>query len=735
MIRNLIHVASFARIAGLLSFVLFLANAESAFGWKPYFRSTSPGHDSHRLGGCVDDDGDGYGNPGDASCDNGAQEDCRDDDAAINPGAAEVCGDSVDNDCDGDIDFGLFENYYPIPPGQPPQSTGTCYVSDPPGCEWTGDPPVPPPGGCCRTPGHKVCNAALNGVECELDEGNIVRLLEVEGPVGEGTCFDGFDNDCDAMTDHADPDCQGPEVCNQFDDDFDGLIDEDFDLGQPCTVGVGACERTGVAVCDGPNAAKCSKSPFPAELEATPGTGKCIDGKDNDCDGLTDLADPGCQAAELCDDADNDGDGDIDEDFANLGDICTTGQGVCQSNGFFVCKADGSGTVCNASLNLAASSPEGPAGLTCTDGVDNDCDGVVDAADPGCGSSEIGATCALQLLQQAPNGASCEGHYRIKFETFGAGTDAQVIAELLALDQQGQAQGVLAVQQNEVAHLKSRLNPNAWAFYSKPNTRRGGPLAGPGNFHTVFAPVPLLRVRVKDALNEAVAYCSPVPYLEVVKPSNTVVDATQNGGTTDVLAALPLVIPGSLKVLVNGVDIFAAMGINPATTFPGTHPGGAVFIGGTLVAISDIVVDIASSIGVLSSNTLRLKLDGLACGGNDIVVDADGAFPAGTNLPVTPQCHVDDMHDCGASLVFDLQIHTPLEGEITSAVPTPVTGEVCHGLEITQTSINGKQLNPEGQNNFTAGTGECAGGTYKFTIDTTLEQTPSPVWSLKGKRL
>ena len=34
----------------------------------------------------------------------GSPVDCNDNDAAINPGVSEICDDSVDNNCDGDID-------------------------------------------------------------------------------------------------------------------------------------------------------------------------------------------------------------------------------------------------------------------------------------------------------------------------------------------------------------------------------------------------------------------------------------------------------------------------------------------------------------------------------------------------------------------------------------------------------------------------------------------------------
>lgn len=59
--------------------------------------------DCGECAGCVDGDGDGYGDPGSTACDH-PQTDCDDGDGDVNPGATELCGDGIDNDCDGQTD-------------------------------------------------------------------------------------------------------------------------------------------------------------------------------------------------------------------------------------------------------------------------------------------------------------------------------------------------------------------------------------------------------------------------------------------------------------------------------------------------------------------------------------------------------------------------------------------------------------------------------------------------------
>ena len=87
------------------------------------------------------------------------------------------------------------------------------------------------------------------------------------------------------------PGTPAPETCNGIDDDCDGQIDQG--LGST-TCGVGACTRT-VQNCV--NGVPQTCTPGTPGVEGPAGSPSCNNGIDDDCDGLTDASDPGCQLA------------------------------------------------------------------------------------------------------------------------------------------------------------------------------------------------------------------------------------------------------------------------------------------------------------------------------------------------------------------------------------------------------------------------------------------------------
>ena len=332
--------------------------------------------------GCVDEDGDGYLA---TSC---GGRDCNDNDVAINPGAVENCSDTFDNNCDGVIDG---QDVAACPPGcvdgdgdgYPPLSCGGSDCDDASPATHPGTPEI-----ACDSIDND-CNvltqdapdadrdgyasaACASGADC--DDGN-----PLINPAAGERCNDGIDNNCDGLVDGADPLCPGScpnpdadhdgymsvacggsdcddtnpnrhpgagENCNDgIDNDCNGLIDG-ADLGS-CPPGCVDFDRDGYpsATCGGTD---CNDSRF----DVHPGAGEsCNDGVDNDCNGLVDGADiASCPAG--CVDADGDG----YESAACGGTDCNDA---------------------NFSINPAA-------GEQCVNGVDDNCDGRVDTADPLC---------------------------------------------------------------------------------------------------------------------------------------------------------------------------------------------------------------------------------------------------------------------------------------------------------------------------------------------------------------
>jgi len=202
------------------------------------------------------------------------------------------------------------------------------------------------PGVCA--PGQQTCSDTGTWGAC-------VQTVQSSPEV----CDDGLDNDCDGLIDTADPDCW------------------------ECTPGTfGTCLTASPGVC-AQGQKICSATGFwgPCQQIFQPMPEVCNDGLDNDCDGLVDAADPDCWDC---------------TPGATLG--CATGRpGVC-SQGKETCSATGAWGPCQ---QLVQPSPE-----VCNDGLDNDCDGLVDAADPDCWECTPGKTqgCATNKLGACARG-------------------------------------------------------------------------------------------------------------------------------------------------------------------------------------------------------------------------------------------------------------------------------------------------------------------------------------------
>jgi len=137
------------------------------------------------------------------------------------------------------------------------------------------------------------------------------------------------------------------EVCNGLDDNCNTVIDEGFPtLGATCMVGVGGCGRSGQVVC------------------AATGAGV-------ECDAVA-----GPPATETCNNADDDCDGNVDENFG-LGAACDGPDGDLCAEGMTICNTTG-GTTCS---DTTGERPE-----TCNN-LDDDCDTRIDEG------FNLGATC------------------------------------------------------------------------------------------------------------------------------------------------------------------------------------------------------------------------------------------------------------------------------------------------------------------------------------------------------
>ena len=217
----------------------------------------------------------------DGQVDEGAKNAC----GGCGPTPAEVCN-FLDDDCDGQNDEGVRNACG----GCGPTLAEACnYLDD--DCDGTTDEGVRNACNHCETVPAETCNYLDDDCDGETDEG--------------------LRNACNTCGDAA------VEICNDVDDDCDGETDEGFaDKGQVCSVGVGACTRSGTMRCaEGGQALACFA------VAGEPKAETC-NGQDDDCNGETD-------------------------DGMNVGEPCVAGRGACAGAGVIACE-DAGATTCFA---------------------------------------------------------------------------------------------------------------------------------------------------------------------------------------------------------------------------------------------------------------------------------------------------------------------------------------------------------------------------------------------------
>ncbi|RME24171.1 MAG: hypothetical protein D6806_10000, partial [Deltaproteobacteria bacterium] len=300
-------------------------------------------HEGSCCSRCADSDGDGYGDGPDC-----LGPDCNDDDSSCHDGS---CCDACP---EGQVDCG--NGCTDVT--RDAENCGGCGIACDPGEQCSDS--------ACLCPdadgdGFDTCDAAAahddgKPADCDDSDSSVNPVaLEVCGNLSDEDCSGGLDDvdsdgdgfvaaadaagnacggdDCDDTDEAVNP--AAIESCNLVDDDCDGATDEDTEQrcydGPADTEGVGIC-RAGLMY--------------------------CIDGEFSSCSGQV------LPAPEACNGMDDDCDGNIDEDLPSL--VC--GLGACRTT--VESCMDGAAQACPAQ-NTAGREE-------CGNGVDDDCDGVVD---------------------------------------------------------------------------------------------------------------------------------------------------------------------------------------------------------------------------------------------------------------------------------------------------------------------------------------------------------------------
>jgi alpha-tubulin suppressor-like RCC1 family protein len=278
------------------------------------------------------------------NCAGGATQTCD----PMQGSSAEVCDGLIDQNCDGTVDEGCAcingqTRACGSSVGECEQGTQTCVAG-----QWAAE--------CVGevTSSSEVCDGLDNDCDGVSDDGltraTTCGLGACEGNTGYETCTAGAwgSNTCDPFAGAT------PETCDagMTDNDCDGDVNEDC-----------ACVSGQTVQCGATDAGECSYG-----LETCD-----INGQFGDCVGAV------YPAGETCNNLDDDCDGVID-DGVTRGTTC--GQGICAGNtGYETCTAGAWGSdTCNPYAGAVTETCNDNTGY---DGLDNNCDGIVDL---NCGS-------------------------------------------------------------------------------------------------------------------------------------------------------------------------------------------------------------------------------------------------------------------------------------------------------------------------------------------------------------
>jgi len=182
----------------------------------------------------------------------------------------------------------------------------------------------------------------------------------------------------------------------------------------PCKAGVRTCNSQGTfGSCEGQVTENCGTPTCTIGVPLTCGVGQCF--RSVQCTTGYETCTPGAAGTEACNGVDDDCNGVVDSDaFPNLGNSCSVGVGACQATGVFVCSANQLGTQCSAT--------PGPGGAEVCNGIDDDCDGVVDEGSlcsaPNANSACISGSCWVTSCQ--PGFSDCDGNPANGCETAAA---------------------------------------------------------------------------------------------------------------------------------------------------------------------------------------------------------------------------------------------------------------------------------------------------------------------------